>query len=156
MADTALGHNVARIAGVNGITGIAGRVRLGSIVGASRERIAPSRRFYSGGGGSVRGYGYQHIGPMDVNGDPVGGRSLAEFSIETRVRFGDFGIVPFLDGGNVYSSSMPRLTGLRYGAGLGVRYHTSFGPIRVDVGTPLNPSKGDARVAVYVSLGQAF
>ena len=158
---SAFGYGKAQIDGsvyfpVTGGTTIAGRVRLGSIVGASRERIAPSRRFYSGGGGSVRGYGYQHIGPMDVNGDPVGGRSLAEFSIETRVRFGDFGIVPFLDGGNVYSSSLPRLTGLRYGAGLGVRYHTSFGPIRVDVGTPLNPSKGDARVAVYVSLGQAF
>jgi translocation and assembly module TamA len=137
-------------------TSLAGRVRLGSILGASRDRIAPSRRFYSGGGGSVRGYGYQDIGPRDVDNDPVGGRSLAEFSIEARVRFGDFGVVPFLDGGNLYTQTLPRFTGLRYGAGLGVRYYTSFGPIRVDVGTPLNPRTGDARVAVYVSLGQAF
>jgi translocation and assembly module TamA len=135
---------------------VAGRVRFGSIAGASRDRIAPSRRFYAGGGGSVRGYGYQKIGPVDVNGDPVGGRSLAEFSIEARVRFGAFGVVPFFDGGNVYSGALPKMTGLRYGAGIGVRYHTSFGPIRVDVGTPINPRKGDARVAVYVSLGQAF
>ena len=158
---SAFGYSKAQIDGsayfpVTGGTTMAGRIRLGSIAGASRDRIAPSRRFYAGGGGSVRGYGYQHIGPMDVNGDPVGGSSLAEFSIEARVRFGNFGIVPFIDGGNVYSSAVPRLTGLRYGAGLGVRYHTSFGPIRVDVGTPLNPRKGDARVAVYVSLGQAF
>jgi translocation and assembly module TamA len=137
-------------------TSIAGRMRFGSIIGASRDRIAPSRRFYSGGGGSVRGYGYQDIGPRDVDNDPVGGRSLAEFSLEARVRFGDFGVVPFVDAGNLYTQTLPRFTGLRYGAGLGVRYYTSFGPIRVDVGTPINPRTGDARVAVYVSLGQAF
>jgi len=141
---------------IGGRTVIAGRVRLGSIIGASAERIAPTRRFYAGGGGSVRGYGYQKIGPVDVNGDPAGGRSLAEFSIEGRIRFGDFGVVPFLDGGNLYSARLPTFGGLRYGAGLGVRYYTSFGPIRVDVGTPINRRKGDSRVAVYVSLGQAF
>ena len=140
---------------VSGVV-LAGRVRLGSIAGASRDRIAPSRRFYAGGGGSVRGYGYQRVGPLDVNGDPVGGRSLAEFALEARVRFGDFGVVPFVDGGNLYESALPRFTGLRYGAGIGVRYYTNFGPIRVDVGTPLNRRAGDARVAVYVSLGQAF
>ncbi|HET8612117.1 MAG TPA: BamA/TamA family outer membrane protein, partial [Sphingomonas sp.] len=135
---------------------LAGRIRLGSIEGASRDSIAPSRRFYSGGGGSVRGYGYQAIGPRDVDNDPIGGRSLAEFGAEARIRFGNFGIVPFFDGGNLYTSALPRFTGFRYGAGMGFRYYTSFGPIRVDVGTPINPQKGDARVAVYVSLGQAF
>lgn len=135
---------------------IAGRVRVGSIYGATRDRLAPSRRFYAGGGGSVRGFGYQDIGPRDLNNDPIGGRSLAEFSLEARVRFGDFGVVPFFDAGNIYTEVLPRFTHLRYGAGLGVRYYTSFGPIRLDVGTPLNPQPGDARVAVYVSLGQAF
>lgn len=135
---------------------MAGRVRFGSIVGAGVERIAPTRRFYAGGGGSVRGYAYQAIGPVDVNGDPAGGRSLAEFSIEGRIRFGDFGIVPFLDGGNLYTSKFPTFDHLRYGAGMGVRYYTSFGPIRLDVGTPLNPRSSDSRVAIYVSLGQAF
>lgn len=135
---------------------IAGRVRVGSILGASRDRIAPSRRFYAGGGGSVRGYGYQRIGPRDLNNDPIGGRSLAEFSLEARVRFGNFGVVPFLDGGNLYTDALPDFSGLRYGTGLGVRYYSSFGPIRVDVGTPLDRRPGDARVAVYVSLGQAF
>jgi translocation and assembly module TamA len=136
---------------------LAGRARLGTIFGASRDRIAPSRRFYSGGGGSVRGYGYQRLGPRDpVFDDPIGGRSLAEFALEARVRVGDFGIVPFLDAGNIYTSPLPGIDDLRFGAGLGVRYHTRFGPIRVDVGTPLSRRSGDPRVAVYVSLGQAF
>ncbi|HEX8258526.1 MAG TPA: BamA/TamA family outer membrane protein [Allosphingosinicella sp.] len=140
---------------------IAGRARLGTIVGADRDRIAPSRRFYAGGGGSVRGYGFQELGEQDpVFEDPIGGRSLAEFAIEARVRvnaLGDkLGIVPFIDAGNVYASSTPQLDDLRFGAGIGVRYHTNFGPIRVDIGTPINPRPGDARAAVYVSLGQAF
>lgn len=141
---------------VGGRTVIAARTRLGTIAGAHRDQIAPSRRFYSGGGGSVRGYGYQDIGPKDVDGTPIGGRSIAEFSLEARVRFGDFGVVPFIDAGNIYTSPLPRFTGMRYGAGIGARYYTNFGPIRVDVGTPLNRRPGDSRVAVYVSLGQAF
>jgi translocation and assembly module TamA len=136
---------------------VAGRLRLGTIFGAERDRIAPSRRFYAGGGGSVRGYGYQDLGPRDpVFNDPIGGRSLAEFALEARIRVGDFGIVPFFDGGNIDTSPLPRLRDLQFGAGVGVRYHTNFGPIRVDVGTPLNRREGDARIAVYVSLGQAF
>lgn len=135
---------------------LAGRVRIGHIAGASASRIAPSRRFYAGGGGSVRGYGFQAIGPRDANNDPIGGRSLAEFALEARIRVGDFGIVPFLDGGNIYRSALPGLSNMRFGAGIGARYHTNFGPIRVDVGTPLNPQRGDPKLAVYVSLGQAF
>jgi translocation and assembly module TamA len=136
---------------------MAGRVRLGTIFGASRDRIAPSRRFYAGGGGSVRGYGFQRLGPRDpVFDDPIGGRSLTEFALETRVRLGNWGVVPFVDAGNIYTSPLPKLDDLRFGAGIGVRYHTRFGPIRVDVGTPLNRRSGDPRIAVYVSLGQAF
>lgn len=136
---------------------LAGRVRLGTIVGAPRDAVAPSRRFYAGGGASVRGYGYQDIGPRDPNNDPIGGRSLTEFSVEARVKvLGHFGLVPFLDGGNIYTSPLPKFTQFRFGTGLGLRYYSSFGPIRLDVGTPINPQKGDARVAVYVSLGQAF
>ncbi len=137
-------------------TVLAGRVRLGAIVGADAPSIAPSRRFYSGGGGSVRGYGYQRLGPRDFEGDPIGGRGLAEFSAEARVRFGSFGIVPFLDGGRLSNKVTPDFNGWQFGAGLGLRYYSSFGPIRVDVGTPLNRREGDSRVAVAVSLGQAF
>jgi translocation and assembly module TamA len=139
---------------------LAGRLRIAALAGAPRDRIAPSRRFYSGGGGSVRGYGFQAIGPRDVNNDPVGGRGLAEFALEARIRLkafgGAFSVVPFVDGGNIYSSSTPSFSGFRFGAGLGLRYHSSFGPIRIDVGTPINPQKGDTPVTVFVSLGQAF
>ncbi len=135
---------------------LAGRVRLGSILGAGTQSIAPSRRFYSGGGGSVRGYGYQLIGPRDAANTPIGGRSLTEFALEARVRLGSFGIVPFLDGGNVYTSPTPKFSRFRLGTGLGVRYYSSFGPIRIDVGTPINRQAGDSRITVAVSLGQAF
>lgn len=136
---------------------IASRARFGTILGSTVDQIAPSRRFYAGGGASVRGYGYQAIGPrFGPNDNPVGGKSLAEFSLEARVRFGDFGVVPFVDAGNISTTFLPRFRDLRIGAGVGVRYYSSFGPIRVDVGTPLNPQTGDPKIAVYVSLGQAF
>jgi translocation and assembly module TamA len=139
---------------------VAGRVRLGTIMGAEVFDIAPSRRFYSGGGGSVRGYGYQQLGPKDQDGDPIGGRGLAEFGIEARVRLkqfgGNFGIVPFFDGGSLTSESLPDFKDWRFAAGVGVRYYSSFGPIRIDLGVPLNRQKGDGPFAVTVSLGQAF
>ena len=139
---------------------VAGRIRLGTILGASSYDIAPSRRFYSGGGGSVRGYGYQQLGPKDVEGDPIGGRGLAEFALEARIRLkqfgGNFGVVPFLDGGSLTTEAMPDFNSWRFAVGLGVRYYSSFGPIRIDLGVPLNRQKGDGPVAVTVSLGQAF
>ncbi|MET0137155.1 MAG: BamA/TamA family outer membrane protein, partial [Sphingobium sp.] len=67
-----------------------------------------------------------------------------------------FGIVPFVDAGTISSDPWPTLREMRVGAGLGVRYYSSFGPIRIDVGTPVNPQPGDPRIGVYVSLGQAF
>lgn len=136
---------------------IASRVRLGSILGGvDVDQIAPSRRFYAGGGASVRGYAYQAIGPRDPENNPYGGKSLAEFSLEARIKFGTFGVVPFIDAGNISSGFLPRLGDVRYGAGIGLRYYSTFGPIRIDVGTPLNRQPGDSRIAVYVSLGQAF
>ncbi|MES2699238.1 MAG: BamA/TamA family outer membrane protein [Pseudomonadota bacterium] len=139
---------------------LAGRARLGSIYGAELVNIAPSRRFYGGGGGSVRGYGYRAIGPRDVLGEPNGGRSLVELSVEARIKTGMFAnalsVVPFADFGSVARGSTPDFAALRTGVGVGVRYDTGFGPIRVDVGVPLNRQPGDAPVAVYVGLGQAF
>jgi translocation and assembly module TamA len=140
---------------------VAGRIRLGTIIGAAGVYdIAPSRRFYSGGGGSVRGYGYQQLGPKDADGDPVGGRGLAEFGIEARIRLkqfgGNFGVVPFFDGGSLTTEVLPDFKSWRFAAGVGARYYSSFGPIRIDVGVPLNRQKGDGPVAVTVSLGQAF
>lgn len=135
---------------------IAGRARFGSIVGASRDAIAPSRRLYAGGGGSVRGFGYQELGPRDTNNDPLGGRGLTEFAVEARYRFGNYGIVPFIDAGQVTEASTPGFNALRYGAGIGGRLYTNFGPLRIDVATPINRRKGEAKIALYLSIGQAF
>ena len=67
----------------------------------------------------------------------------------------ELGVVPFIDAGNVYPNG-PNISGLQYGAGIGARYYSAFGPFRLDVATPLNPRDGDPKVAVYVSIGQAF
>jgi translocation and assembly module TamA len=143
---------------------IAGRARAGAIQGISRDDLAPSRRYYGGGGGSVRGYGYQRLGPFEpvnpadpeARRNPVGGRSLNEFAVEARYRFGNFGIVPFVDAGNSYEDALPTFSALRWGAGIGGRFYTNFGPFRVDVATPLNPRPGDGKIALYISIGQAF
>ncbi len=139
---------------------LAGRVRAATIQGADVDALAPSRRLYGGGGASVRGYGFQGVGPRDVLGNPTGGASLVEFAVEARIPTPLFGgaieVVPFLDGGSVARGSTPDFDEIRFGAGIGIRYKTSFGPIRVDVATPLNPTGFDSPVVVYVSLGQAF
>jgi translocation and assembly module TamA len=135
---------------------VAGRVRLGTIQGADLRDIAPSRRLYSGGGGSVRGYGYLKLGPQDPNGDPIGGRSLNEAAAEVRYRFGNYGVVGFVDAGQSYAATTPKFSDLRIGAGIGGRFYTNFGPIRLDVATPINRRKGEGRFNIYVSIGQAF
>jgi translocation and assembly module TamA len=139
---------------------LAGRLHLGSIVGANRGRIAPNRRFYAGGGGSVRGFNFQGVGPRDADGSPTGGNSLTEAAIEGRYRFqafgNDLGVVAFVDAGQVYQNTVPSFDSLRLGVGVGVRYFTSFGPVRIDIATPLNRQNNDPKVAFYVSIGQAF
>jgi translocation and assembly module TamA len=139
---------------------LAGRVRAATIVGAPLDAIAPSRRLYAGGGGSVRGYGFQGVGPRNDRGEATGGASLVEFSLEARIKTplmgGAIELVPFFDAGTVGQESTPDFDFVRYGAGIGLRYKTSFGPIRIDVATPLNPSQFDSSVVVYVGLGQAF
>ncbi len=139
---------------------LAGRVRAATIQGAGIDDIAPSRRLYGGGGASVRGYGFQGVGPRDTFGNPTGGASLVEFSAEARIPTPLFGgaieVVPFIDGGSVARGSTPDFDEIRFGAGIGIRYKTTFGPIRVDVAAPLNPTEFDSPVVVYVSLGQAF
>lgn len=135
---------------------IAGRARAGSIPGVGRNELPPSRRYYAGGGGSVRGFGYQELGPRSPDGKPVGGRSLNEFSIEARYRFGNFGIVPFIDAGQVYEGIYPTGHDIRFGAGIGGRFYTNFGPLRVDLATPIHRKPGESKLALYISIGQAF
>ena len=135
---------------------LATRVRVGTISGIDRADLAPSRRFYGGGGGSVRGFGYQQLGPKDPNGDPIGGRSTNEAAIEARYRFGNFGVAGFVDAGQVYASSIPKFDNWRYGVGIGGRFYSNFGPVRLDVATPINRQVGESKISVYVSIGQAF
>jgi translocation and assembly module TamA len=139
---------------------MAGRARFASIPGAPLSAIAPSRRLYAGGGGSVRGYGYRAIGPRNDQGDPMGGRSLTELSVEARITTGFLDgalqVVPFVDAGTVGADPTPGFEQIKIGAGIGVRYLTDFGPVRVDLGVPLNPGPNDAKFGVYVGLGQAF
>jgi translocation and assembly module TamA len=135
---------------------VAGRARIGTTIGIDRFELAPSRRFYAGGGGSVRGYGFQQLGPKDPEDRPLGGLSLTEAAAEVRYRFGDYGVVGFIDMGQVYEDRVPTFRGLRTGVGFGGRYYTSFGPLRVDLATPLGRRPGESRFNIYISIGQAF
>ncbi len=137
---------------------LAGRVAAGSIVGAPLGAVPADRRFYAGGGGSVRGYGFQKVGPLDpATGAPTGGLSYAEASVEMRFRINDrFGIVPFIDAGTVSAGTLPDLTRVQFGAGLGLRYLTPFGPLRIDAAVPLNRRPGDPSFGIYAGIGQAF
>ncbi|MEN9931489.1 MAG: hypothetical protein RIS17_62 [Pseudomonadota bacterium] len=139
---------------------VAGRFHIGSIVGANRGVIAPDRRFYAGGGGSVRGYVFQGVGPRNDDNVPTGGNSLTELAVEGRYRFQafgqDLGVVAFVDAGEVSTGISPAFDRLSLGAGIGARFYTGFGPVRVDIATPINPQRGDPRLVFYVSIGQAF
>lgn len=137
---------------------LAGRVGAGSIFGVSDLYDVPAqRRFYVGGGGSVRGYDYQSISPRNADGDIVGGLSYVEASAELRIKVTEtIGVVPFFDMGAAYATDTPDFSGLKYSAGIGLRYYTAVGPLRLDVAFPLNPEPDDAGYGIYVSLGQAF
>jgi translocation and assembly module TamA len=131
---------------------------VGTIGGANRDDIPADLRFYAGGGGSIRGYPYQKVGPLE-EGEPKGGRSLVEVSAEVRFKLTEkIGLVTFLDGGNAFSSSFPDPgETLRWGIGAGIRYFTPVGPLRLDVGTPLDRREGiDDPFQLYISLGHAF
>jgi len=135
------------------------RASFGSEPSSNVANIPPSKLFYAGGGGSVRGFVYQSAGPRDAFNNPLGGASVVEANVEFRQRlFKSFGAVAFVDAGSAYPGMVPdfSLFGPRVGAGVGARYYTDFGPIRLDVGFPLNPQQGDPGFTIYVSLGQAF
>ena len=140
-----------------GATVLALRAAAGTTLGATRDDLALDTRFYAGGGGSVRGTPFQGIGPRDSANRPVGGASLLEGSIELRQRITEtLGVVAFLDAAALGEGRWPDLSDLRFGAGLGVRYMTAIGPLRADIGVPLNRRSGDPAFGIYIGLGQAF
>jgi translocation and assembly module TamA len=133
------------------------RALLGSIQGASQFQVPPDQRFYAGGSGTVRGYTYQTIGPLFPDDNPEGGTAIDAATIEFRQRIGkSFGIVPFVDAGQVSAGSAPFSGTLRVGVGLGARYYTGIGPIRLDVAVPLERTPGSDSFALYIGLGEAF
>lgn len=145
----------------------AGRLRIGSMyTGGTKEfsDIPDNHRFYGGGGGSIRGYKYQSASPSDSSG-PVGGKSLAELSLEFRIKpFRSVGFVMFIDGGGAYPEKIPKPFDYAHiGAGGGLRIFTTFAPIRFDIGLPVShwkPINDFAgffeTVRFYFGLGQAF
>ncbi len=137
---------------------LAGRGSVGTLFGASRSSVPADLRFYAGGGGSVRGFGYQLAGKLDEDHHPLGGRSLLELSGEVRVRLTEtIGAVAFVDAGSAFTAEVPNLDpSPRVGAGPGLRYFSPIGPLRLDVGFPINRRPSDDAYQLYVSLGQAF
>lgn len=137
---------------------LAGRVAGGSIQGASVTDVPADRRFYAGGGGSIRGYAYQAASPRVANGDLLGGLSFVETSLETRFRLTDkIGLVPFVDAGGAFTNSALSTGNDFYvGVGLGLRYLTAVGPLRLDVAAPLEQIPDEPDYGIYVGLGQAF
>jgi translocation and assembly module TamA len=143
--------------GAPGRSIVAVRGLVGSVQGAGTFDLPPDERFYAGGGGTVRGYRYQSIGPRFASRRPTGGTSITAATVEYRQRFGEsFGAAVFVDAGQVATSSTAFGSGLRAGAGVGARYYTAIGPVRLDVAVPLNKQRGDDTFELYIGIGQAF
>jgi len=138
---------------------VAFRGSFGQILGITHDNMPADLRFFPGGGGSVRGYGYQMAGPLQGN-TPLGGLSSLTGSLELRFKVTEsIGVVPFADGGTAFLNTVPDFSQqeMLYGAGLGFRYYTTIGPIRLDVAVPLNKREGvDSDYQIYVSIGQSF
>lgn len=137
---------------------LAGRFRVAATAGQALRTLPSNKRVFAGGGSSVRGYDYQLVGPLDANGVPIGGRSAVEAALEARARIlKRVEIAAFADAGAVYAESFPDFVGdYLVGAGGGVRYLSSIGPIRLDFAVPLEKRATDRDFQFYVSLGQPF
>lgn len=144
--------------GENNRVTLAARALLSGTVATSFDALPVNKRYFSGGGGSVRGYGFQEAGPLDASGDPTGGRSRAEAAVEARVKtFRNIQLAAFIDAGTVSTSALPDFNDrVFFGYGAGVRYLTPIGPIRADIAFPLDPRPGDADFQFYIALGQPF
>ncbi len=137
---------------------VASRVTLGSILGESKGDVPADERFYAGGGGSIRGYPFQSVGPLE-NGEPTGGLSVFEASLELRARLTEsFGLVAFVDGGSAFDANVPDFEeDILFGVGAGFRYFSPIGPFRFDIGFPLDKRENvDDSFQIYLSIGQAF
>ena len=140
-----------------GTSVIAWRALIGTAQGASTFSLPPDQRFYGGGSATVRGYKYQSIGPLFPDNKPIGGTSIDAATLELRQRLpGNFALAAFVDAGQVGATSTPFTGTVHVGAGVGVRYYTAIGPIRLDFALPLNKVPDGDRFEIYIGLGQVF
>lgn len=141
----------------NGRSVLAVRGLVGSVQGAGTFGVPADQRFYAGGSGTVRGFIYQSIGPQFADGVPIGGTSIDAGSVEFRQRFGaNYGAVMFVDAGQVSDGGVPFQGTPQVGVGVGARYYTSFGPIRVDAAVPVTTQPHAGTFELYIGIGQAF
>jgi len=136
---------------------LAYRIKVGTIVSYAKDTLIPVEdRFYSGGSNSVRGWSRSLLGPLDDEGIPVGGNSLLESSVELRYPImGSFAGVVFTDFGNVWKNSLTcKINELRYSVGLGLRYNTMIGPIRLDIARPIFDT--EKKIQWHFSIGHAY
>ena len=138
---------------------LAGRAAGSVSVGYSGEtNVPPDDRLYLGGGTTVRGYEFQTLGPADEDGNPVGGNVMVLGNVEARFSIiGNLGVVLFCDAGGVWSELQQISKGSTgFGTGIGIRYNTLIGPIRVDYGFAPTWENSLKRGKVYFAIGQAF
>jgi translocation and assembly module TamA len=141
----------------DGETVLATRALIGASIAADITDLPVDLRYFAGGGGSVRGYEFQALSPRNAINQIIGGRSVAEGSVELRSwLWDDIGVAAFVDAGSASSANFPDFEDVGVGVGIGARYRTPVGPIRVDVAVPLDPPEGDSEFGIYVALGQAF
>lgn len=135
---------------------LAGRAQLGSVAGGDFIDLPADMLFWSGGAGTVRGQGYQDLGVDLAPGVTVGGRSFLGLSAELRTMVTDsIQAVAFADAGFIGEDATGGGRGdWQGGAGLGARYFTAVGPVRVDLATPLDDA--GSQFEIYIGIGQAF
>jgi translocation and assembly module TamA len=138
---------------------LAVRALVGQAIGAAEFSLPPDQRFYGGGSGTIRGFGYQKVGPTFASNPnfPTGGTAISTSGVELRQRFGQsFGAAAFVDAGQVSTKLRFVPNQLRVGVGAGIRYYTPIGPIRFDVAVPASRQAGDDAFEIYIGLGQTF
>ena len=141
----------------NGRSVIAVRGLVAQISGTGVFGLPPDQRLYAGGSGSIRGFRYQSVGPLFADGKPTGGTAMSAGTVEFRQRFlENWGAAAFIDSGQASGDGKPFTSDWRTGVGVGLRYYTSIGPIRVDFAVPVTRVPGGDSFEIYIGIGQAF